>query len=126
MPEGPPLTFQQFGEVFVTALGAQNGGRIRDLSPTSRVCRDGGIAGDDFPELLERITAIYGTDFTDIPPFGGSEADFGPYGLLQSLRRLWRNESEPDVTVGELYEAVKAGSWREAFPNNLRQATEST
>ena len=120
------LTFQQFGEAFAAALDAQNGGRIRNLSPGSRVCRDGGIGGDDFPELLERISVIYGTDFTDIPPFGGSEADFGPYGLFQYLRRLWRGESEPDVSVGELYEAVKAGSWRGAVPNNVRQETPPT
>jgi hypothetical protein len=126
MREGLYLTFQEFGEAFAKALDAQNGGRIRNLSPSSRVCQDGGVAGDDFPELLERISAIYGTDFTDIPPFGGSEADFGPYGLFQYLRRWWRCESESDVSVGELYEAVKAGSWREAFPNSVRQAMPPT
>lgn len=117
----PDLSFEQFAAAFAKALDEQNGGRIGNLSRASRVCHEGGIAGDDFPELLERIAAVYGTDFSGIPPFGGPEFGVTPVGVLIALWKIWRGkgdgEEEPDVTVGELYEAVKAGSWNGAFPN---------
>jgi hypothetical protein len=111
------LPFDEFEAVFAKALDEQNGGRIRDLSPASRVCHDGGIAGDDFPELLDRIAVVYGTDFRDIPPFGGSEGGAGPVGLVTAVWKMLCGREDPDVTVGELYEAVRAGSWKAAFPN---------
>ena len=120
------LTFDQFAEVFAKALDEQNGGRVRDLSPASCVCREGGIAGDDFPELLDRLAAIYGTDFSGIPPFGGDEGGLDPISLFMALRRMLRGENEPDVTVGELYEAVKAGSWKSAFPDKCDFSAETT
>ncbi len=86
-----------------------------------RVCDEGGIAGDDFPELLERIAAVFGTDFSGIPPYGGPEAGITPVGLVMGLWNLWRGVQEPDVTVGELYEAVKVGSWRRAFPDRIEE-----
>ncbi|MGH6890986.1 MAG: hypothetical protein ACREEP_01890 [Dongiaceae bacterium] len=113
----PNLSFGQFAAVFAKALDEQNGGRIDNLSPASRVCHEGGIAGDDLPELLGRIAAVYGTDFSGIPPFGGPEAGLSPVGVVITLWKMWRGEEEQDVTVGELHEAVKAGSWKAAFPN---------
>lgn len=73
----------------------------------------------DSSELLERIAAIYGTDFTDIPPYGGPEAGAGLVDLVVDLWRWWRGERWPDASVGELHQAVKAGSWREAFPDKV-------
>jgi hypothetical protein len=112
------VSFEQFAAVFAKALDEQNGCRIRNLSPASRVCHEGGIAGDDFPELLDRITAIYGTDFSDIPEYGGPEAvPMGPIAWVTATWKMLRGHQDPDVTLSELHEAVKAGSWKSAFPD---------
>lgn len=88
-----------------------------------RICRDGGVAGDSFPELLAAITAKFGTDFSDIPDYGGPELGATPWSIVRWLWDWWRGHEDPDVTIAELHEAVKAGSWAAAFPERtVREA----
>lgn len=85
-------------------------GNRTSLEPTTRLQHDLHLGGDDVDELLEKIVATYGTDF--------SELDFDAFfpDETDALSYYWTSligceSDKKEFTLGHLVDVINRGQW---------------
>lgn len=86
--------------------------RLEELRENTKICKDVGISGMDMRELIAAISDHFGTDFSRFPmdDIAGYEA----FSVCLLIKHLFRR-SESDVTVYQLFKAVRNGSWDDSI-----------
>jgi hypothetical protein len=88
--------------------------RRREITLSTELYYDLGLAGDDLGDAIDQIRAPFATDFSsmDLRRYAPNEGghNFG-LNLLRAFRE-WRGErTYRSLTVGGLVDAIRCGAW---------------